>query len=79
MDNPLEKYIIYLKVGIFKCDSNQMIASINEAMDLIHSDISYLMLVITDAAAYNLKANRKLKEIRKDLVGQLVFVICYIM
>ncbi len=45
-----------------------MISSINEAMDLIHSDISYLMLVITDAAAYNLKANIKIKETRKDLI-----------
>ncbi len=41
---PLERYIIYLKVGVFKCASNQMITLINEALNIVNSDISFLHL-----------------------------------
>ncbi len=67
VDCPDEKYLIYLDVGIYKCDSNFVVQSIENALLKIGSSIKFLKLVLSDGVSYNMKARKDILKINSEI------------
>ncbi len=59
--DPLEKYLIYLDIGDYKCDSIFVLDSIYKALKEVNSRPSYLKLVVADGVSYNTKAKKEIQ------------------
>ncbi len=56
--NPRDQFLVYLKVGNYKCDSQLVIDSLTKVIDRIKVQFSNVSLAITDAVSYNLLAKK---------------------
>ncbi len=65
--NPGDQFLVNLKVGNYKCDSQFVIDSLTEAIARIKVQFSNLSLVITDAVSYNLLAKKIITEKYKNV------------
>ncbi len=61
IEKPLEKFIIYLKVGVFSCNSLKVLNCIKDGVTEIKQSHVNVKLIQTDAVACNIKAENLLK------------------
>ncbi len=73
IEKPKAQFLIYLKVGNFKCNNVTVLNFLNDALKGIFSNFNKVKLIVTDAVSYNLTAKSNLLK----NFSHIKWVTCY--